>query len=227
LYKEEENREEVTNKLTIVGGQAESKEPPVFKTNIEKVLLKAAKDENFRNSLFTDRKSALNDPEFSLTPQDKLILETIPLPTLTTTLTGIIEKLVQEKMSRRNFFRASAIGLGLVTGAAIRGLPEIENEKVLRCNKYRYEIYSALQSYRDDNNGDYPVSLDDLLKCNSGNKPYLERIPSCPINNTPYNYETEGIGFHLNCKNQYLHNIVTACDDLVECNRYQLTAGIR
>jgi len=44
--KEEDKREEATNKLTIVGGQAENKEPPVFKTNIEKVLLKRLKMKN-------------------------------------------------------------------------------------------------------------------------------------------------------------------------------------
>jgi len=119
LSKEEENREEATNKLTIVGGQAENKEPPVFKTNIEKVLIKAAEDEEFRNALFLDRKSALENPEFSLTPQDKLILETIPPEHLMSNLKGIIEKLSQEKMSRRNFFRASAFGFGLVTGGVI------------------------------------------------------------------------------------------------------------
>ena len=104
------------SRLTIVGGQPGPKSPPVFNTNIEKVLLKASGDKNFKESLFNDRKSALENPEISLSPQDKMILEAIPYDGLKT----MIEKFSHQKTSRRNFLKGAAASAALiVTGSLL------------------------------------------------------------------------------------------------------------
>jgi len=124
-----------------------------------------------------------------LTPQDKLILETIPPEHLMSNLKGIIEKLPQKKMSRRNFFKASLLSFSLIAGS-ILGWPSMEVQHALKCKQNWVEITSALRLYSQYNNKTYPVSLDILANNHSGNKLYLEKIPSCPLNNTPYIYKT-------------------------------------
>lgn len=79
--------------------------------NIEKLLIKAASDEEFKKSLFADRKSVIESPEFSLSPQDKMILSAIP----SERLQGMIEKFSVQKTSRRNFLKFAAVSAAFVT----------------------------------------------------------------------------------------------------------------
>jgi len=79
--------------------------------NIEKLLIKAASDEEFKKSLFSDRKAVIERPEFSLSPQDKMILSAIP----SERLQGMIEKFSAQKTSRRNFLKFAAASAAFVT----------------------------------------------------------------------------------------------------------------
>ncbi len=79
---DKERKKDPPNKLTIVGGQPSRKDTPTFSNNIEKLLLNSAVDDKFRTAFLKDRESILEDPEFSLTSQDKAILRSISLPTL-------------------------------------------------------------------------------------------------------------------------------------------------
>lgn len=98
------------NKLTIVGGQPPRKNLPDANGNIEKILFKAATDESFKYKLLIDRKSILEDPELSLSSQDKILLESIP----DNRLRDMIEKFIIQRTSRRNFLKNAAATLALL-----------------------------------------------------------------------------------------------------------------
>jgi hypothetical protein len=234
LCKEEEKREETANKLTIVGGQPDRKDPPAFSTNIEQVLLKAVEDDEFRDILFKDRKSALEKSGLPITPQDKAILESIPAPTLTVALTNINKRVNQERTSRRGFLKASAAGFGFMVGSFL-GIPTMETRRVLECSKHMEEIRTALHLYSSDNNGNYPISLEVLTQISpSSHKPYMGKIPTCPVGNTLYEYEVDNppVYFHLRCNKMRHHEMMITLEMLSLGPFggepfYQLTAGIR
>lgn len=230
MCKEEEKKGDTTDKLTTVDGQPDRKNLPAFSTNIEKVLLKAVEDEKFRDMLFKDRKSALENPEFSLTSQDRMILQSIPAPTLTATLTSLMKS---KLTSRRTFLKASAAGFGFMLGSFL-GIPTMEAKRVLDCNSHKGEIVEALCAYAADNNGKYPISLEQLKQISpSSNKPYMEKIPTCPVGNTPYIYELYNppTSFRLRCNKTRHHGMFTTLEILsfgpFGPQLYQLTGGIR
>jgi len=98
------------NKLTIVGGQPPRKNLPNVSGNIEKILLNASTDKNFKEKLLNDRKSILEAPEFSLSSQDKILLQSIP----DNRLKDMIENLIIQRTSRRNFLKNAAATLALL-----------------------------------------------------------------------------------------------------------------
>jgi len=99
------------NKLTIVEGYPNRKNLPLFSSNLENLLLKAATDKNFKENLLQDRNSILEDSEFSLSPQDKMILKSISV----TRLSDMIEKFTIQQTSRRSFLKNAAAALALLT----------------------------------------------------------------------------------------------------------------
>ena len=109
----ERNNKEVPpdNKLTIVGGQPSEKKPQLFNTNIEKLLLKATSDEEFREKLLNNRKEVLEDEEHSLTSQDKMLLSSIPPEKLK----DMIEKFKLQKNPKKKILKGSAITMALLT----------------------------------------------------------------------------------------------------------------
>jgi len=94
-----EKNENHVNNLPCAGDQSHRENSLLLDSKIEKLLFKAVIDENFRNVLFSDRKAALESPEFSLTPQDKIILESIPVTTLVSTMAGMIKRLTLANIS--------------------------------------------------------------------------------------------------------------------------------
>lgn len=231
MYKEEEKKGNAIDKLTNVEGQPGRKDLPAFSTNIEKVLLKAVEDEKFRDMLFKDRKSALEQSEIQLSPQDKMILQSIPAPTLTATLTSLTKS---KLTSRRTFLKASTAGFGFLVGSFL-GVPTMEAKRGLECHSHRSEIIEALRAYAADNNGTYPVSLEQLKQISpSSHKPYMEKIPTCPVGNTPYIYKLhnplQSTVFLVKCNNEPQHSMfLTLVSDILLFGQgfYQLTAGIR
>ncbi len=229
--KEEEKKGDTTDKLTTVGGQSDRKDFPAFSTNIEKVLLKAVEDEEFRDMLFKDRKSALENSGLPLSPQDKMLLQNIPAPTLTATLTSLMKS---KLTSRRTFLKASAAGFGFMVGSFL-GTPTMEAKRGLECYNHKSEIVEALRAYAADNNGNYPVSLEQLKQISpSSHKPYMEKIPTCPVGNTPYIYKLhnplQATVFLVKCNNEIQHRMFfTLVSDILTFGQgfYQLTAGIR
>lgn len=102
-------------KITIVGGQPSGADSSVFNDNVEKLLLKAASDENFKKDFLQDRESVLKKKEFSLTEHDKMILGSIPVKQLGT----MIDKFCKQRTSRRNFLRGAAASAALLAGGTI------------------------------------------------------------------------------------------------------------
>jgi len=110
-------KKSLLSKLTIVGGQPSPKNPPLFNTNIEKFLLKASSDRNLKEALLKGQKKILENPEFSLSPQDRKILESIP----SERLENMIEKLSCQKTSRRHFLRGAAASVALIATGSLLG----------------------------------------------------------------------------------------------------------
>ncbi len=107
----DKNKRNFFNKLTIVGGQPPRKNVPLYSSNLEKLLFKAASDEDFKEQLLHNRHSILEDPALSLSPQDKMILKSIPV----VKLTDMIEKFVIQRTSRRCFLKNAAATVALLT----------------------------------------------------------------------------------------------------------------
>ncbi len=110
------DKRELFSKTTIVGGQPENKEYlyGAMNINIEKLLMKAAADEKFRDDLLNNRKAVLEE-EDSLTGLDKIILGNIPAGSLN----NMIEHFIQQSTSRRNFLKGAAASAAFLTGAFV------------------------------------------------------------------------------------------------------------
>jgi len=110
------DKREFFSKTTIVGGQPDNKESLYggMNINIEKLLMKAASDEKFRDDLLNNRKTVL-EKEDSLTGLDKMILGNIPAGTLT----NMIEHFIHQSTSRRNFLKGAAASAAFLTGAFV------------------------------------------------------------------------------------------------------------
>lgn len=101
--------------ITIVGGQSFRKEETrkSSNTNIEKILIRASLDKEFREILLKDRESAIEKSGVILSPVDDKIIKSIPL----SGLKGMIEKFMDQKTSRRNFLKGAAASAAILTGA--------------------------------------------------------------------------------------------------------------
>ena len=84
-------------------------------SNIEKILLRAATDEDFRDKLYKDKKSVIENPEFVLTDPDKIFFKSIPQKKLD----GMIENFITQRSSRRNFLKGAAASAALVISASM------------------------------------------------------------------------------------------------------------
>lgn len=90
-------------------------------SNIEKILLRAATDEDFRDKLSEDKKSAIENPEFSLTDRDKMFLNSIPQKKLN----GMVENFITQRSSRRNFLKGATASAALVISASMVPLSSV------------------------------------------------------------------------------------------------------
>lgn len=86
-----------------------------FNINIEKILLKAVTDRNFKEQLLHDRKSALENQDIPLTAEDKIILNKIP-PQM---LHNMIENFLHQQSTRRKFIKNAAATVALLTTSII------------------------------------------------------------------------------------------------------------
>jgi hypothetical protein len=108
--------EDNKNKSTI--GQQFKQQSYPLNTNIEKILIKAARDEKFREKLLKDRESVCNKEEFSLNRIDKMLLTTIPLEKLE----SMIDNFIRQYTTRRNFLKGIK-----TTAAALAGVFIVSN----------------------------------------------------------------------------------------------------
>jgi len=73
-----------------------------------------------------------------------------------------------------------------------------ENSPVYKCIQELEKISKAIETYKEDNEGQYPDSLEVLT--DSGNKKYLENKPICPVCKKDYIYEkTDEKNYTLKC----------------------------
>jgi len=91
------------------------RKPSFISNNIEKLLILAATDDDFRNLLLQDRKSVIENPEFSLNKNDKIILANISL----SRLSNMIELFLVQSISRRNFLKGTAASLAIISGGSL------------------------------------------------------------------------------------------------------------
>jgi len=98
------------NKQGLTTEKSDRKNSSVINTNIEKLLLKATDDKKFREELLQDRSSILENPEFSLSAQDKMILKSIPGDRLK----DMIENFALQKRPERKIFKGAAIIMALL-----------------------------------------------------------------------------------------------------------------
>lgn len=84
-------------------------------SGLEKILMKAATDEVFRESLLNDREKALEKSGNPLNSVDKMLLMTATQDRLE----GIIKKFIYQRTSRRNFLKGAAASVALITGTML------------------------------------------------------------------------------------------------------------
>ena len=79
--------------------------------NIEKLLMSAAFDEKLKKDLLFNREAVINNEEFSLKPQDRMLLSCIPQ----NKLEDMINKFSFQKTSRRSFLKGAAVSAALIS----------------------------------------------------------------------------------------------------------------
>lgn len=104
------------SKTTIVGGQPDNTKSilPGINNTVEKILMKAAADEQFREKFLNDRAVVL-EHEDSLNQIDKNMLISIP----SSTLRSMIDKFISQITSRRDFLKGAAYSAALLAGAFV------------------------------------------------------------------------------------------------------------
>ncbi|MEQ8191024.1 MAG: twin-arginine translocation signal domain-containing protein [Candidatus Eremiobacterota bacterium] len=104
------------SKTTIVGGQPDNTKSiiPGINNTVEKLLMKAASDENFREKFLNDRAAVL-EHESSLNHIDRNMLISIP----SSTLNSMIEKFISQMTSRRDFIKGAASSAAFIAGAFV------------------------------------------------------------------------------------------------------------
>ena len=109
-----EEGQEVVRK-TIVGGRPAARRKHKVKVpiGIEKVLVRAAADSEFRNLLFTTRQAALDSLQGELSPTELQVLISIP----EATLEGMIHSIDLQRHGKRRFMKG-VVAAALVASAA-------------------------------------------------------------------------------------------------------------
>jgi hypothetical protein len=110
-----EKSENANNRPEVEGEKKSTIARNSFDINIEKVLLKAVTNRNFKEQLLHDRKSALEDQDIPLTTEDKIILEKIP----SQMLHNMIENFLNQQSTRRKFLKDAAATVALLTTSII------------------------------------------------------------------------------------------------------------
>lgn len=90
-------------------------------SNIEKILLRAATNKDFRDKILKDKKSVTENTEFSLSEVDKIFLNNIPPQKLN----DMIEHFITQKNSRRNFIKGAAASAAFVISASLVPLSSV------------------------------------------------------------------------------------------------------
>ena len=214
-------KDENNSDNTIANGQTSGEKSSAFSTNIEKILMKAVLEEKFKTTLLEDRKSVIDNPEFSLTPGDKAMLQSIPL----SKLNSMINNLCKPKSSRRAFLTnvGVAAATALIAGSFLTSnfLKAQAQRQLADCESNIKNIATALEMYSTDNTGTYPESLDDLTKIVVDDRgvsvgPYMKTIPLCPASKSPssYGYKSAVVPdyFTLWCKGDHTHEAAGELD---------------
>ncbi|MEQ8171462.1 MAG: twin-arginine translocation signal domain-containing protein [Candidatus Eremiobacterota bacterium] len=102
-----------------------------FDVNIEKLLLKAVTDRDFKEQLLYDRKSALENQDISLTTEDRIILEKIPLQMLH----NMIENFLKQQSTRRKFLKDAAATVALLTTSIV----------ISSCNEHSEDVTEPVE----------------------------------------------------------------------------------
>jgi len=102
------------------GDEAPERSSFSFSTGIERIFLKSLTDENFRENLLKNREDALSDLKYPLTPQDKMLLKSIPHKKLE----DMISRFNFQRTSRRNFLKGAAATVALLATGCISNKPE-------------------------------------------------------------------------------------------------------
>jgi hypothetical protein len=207
-------KDENSSDNNIAGGQTSWGKPSTFSTNIEKILMKAVLEKEFKTTLLEDRKSVIDNPEFSLTPQDKAMLKSIP----STKLNNMIDTLSKQRRSRRDFLTNVGVtaAFALIAGAFIvpSFLKARAQGNLAACESNIKNLATALEMYATDHTGTYPESLDNLTKIGVNERgvsvgPYIKTIPLCPASKLPssYGYKSATVPdyFTLWCKGDHTH----------------------
>ena len=79
-------------------------------SSIEKILLRASTDKDFKDKFLEDKKSVTENAEFSLSEVDKIFLNNIPPQKLD----DMIARFISQKNSRRNFLKGAAASMALL-----------------------------------------------------------------------------------------------------------------
>ena len=97
----EEGREVV--RRTIVGGRPLARRKRTLRVpiGVEKLIVRAAGDDDFRRRLFTDRATALQDPTLGLSPSEATILSSVP----DATLAQLVERVDLKRHGRSKFMQ--------------------------------------------------------------------------------------------------------------------------
>jgi len=214
-------KDENSSDNTTAGEQTSGEKPSCVSTNIEKILIKAVLDEKFRQTLLEDRKSVIDNPEISLTPQDKAMLQSIPM----SKLNSMIDNLCKPKSSRRDFLTNAGVtaAAALIAGAFL--VPSFikarAQEHLAACESNIKNLATALEMYATDHTGTYPESLDDLTKNSVDYRgepvgAYMKTIPVCPASGLPssYGYKSASVpdNFTIWCKCDHAHKAAGELD---------------
>jgi hypothetical protein len=97
----EEGREVV--RRTIVGGRPLARRKRTLRVpiGVEKLIVRAAGDDDFRRRLFADRATAIQDPTLGLSPSEAAILSSVP----DATLAQLIERVDLKRHGRSKFMK--------------------------------------------------------------------------------------------------------------------------
>jgi hypothetical protein len=163
---------------TIVGGRPASHRKRKLRVpiGIEKVLVRAAVDEDFRKQLLEDRDGALADLGDELTPTERTVLSTIPNESLLQMVTNIDIG----RHGKKRFMRG-VVNAVLMTSAASAALScGVMDSQTMGCTDYDApndiqveEIDSPLMDIKGSQ-PDMPPEVEDIIKSDSQEPDVIE-----------------------------------------------------